>query len=365
MMSMNWLVTISLASLLLLGCIEPQSDSAPEPEPFLTEFSTDTLLAHDLQGELFVYSEYLGNPTDIAVGEAFVFVGDPQADQAITVFDRRSGEFIGHTGDKGKGPREISYVWSLDFKPGKNAGWVYDYPRVFKFLDGASMTDEMIRFTGGGNPLSPVWIVGDSIASSGGYESGRLGIYTPDGEFVRTIGPDLPGEISTPMIVRQHVYEAVLKTNSEGTKIVVASVNTDRIEIFDTSKMLRVVRGPGFHEPVFSSTIDSQGNPRMTIEDETIQGYVSVAVTDQFVLALYSGRSRGWVRGQRYFSPPAETVVVFDWSGKPVGVLGLKDGAVEIGVSSDGRYLYAIYRRPLPRVLRYEVPALYHTTTTS
>jgi len=259
-----------LASLLLLGCIEPQSDSVPESDPFLTEFSTDTLLAHDLQGELFV------------------FVGDSQAEQAITVFDRRSGEFIGHTGDKGKGPREISYVWSLDFKPGKDSGWVYDYPGVLKSLDGASMTEESIRFTGGGTPMSPVWIVGDSIASSGGYE-------------FRTIGPDPPREISDPMIVRQHVYDAVLKTNSEGTSIVVASKNTDRIEFFDSSKMLRLVRGPGFHEPVFSTTIDSQGNTRMQIERETIQGYVSVAVTDQFVFALYSGRTRGWVRGQGYF----------------------------------------------------------------
>lgn len=357
---MHGLVTISLASLLLLGCIEPQSDSVSGPDPFLTEFSTDTLLAHDLQGELFVYSDFLGNPTDIAVGELFVFVGDPQAEQAITVFDRRSGEIVGHTGDKGRGPREISYVWSLDFKPGKNSGWVYDYPSVFKFLDGASMTEEAIRLTGGGSPTSPVRIVGDSIASSGGYESGRLGIYTPTGEFVRTIGPDPPGEISDPIAVRQHVYEAVLKTNSEGTKIVVASQNTDRIEFFDSSKMFHLVRGPGFHEPVFSTTIDSQGNLRMKIEDETIQGYVSVAVTDQFVFALYSGRARGWIRTQRYFSPPAKTVVVFDWSGYPVGVLGLKDGAMDIGVSSDGRFLYAIYRRPIPMVLRYEVPALYH-----
>lgn len=258
-----WLVTMPLASLLLLGCIESPSDSVPDP--FLTEFSTDTLLAHDLHGELFVHSDLLGNPTRIAIGELFVFVGDPDAEQAITVFDGRSGEFIGYTGDKGEGPREISSVWSLDFKPGKNSGWIYNYPRVFKFLDGASMTEEAIRLTGGGTPLSPVWIVGDSIASSGGYEAGRLGIYTPAGKFVRTIGPDPPGEVSIPMIARQHAYEAMLKTNSEGTKIVVASKNTDRIEFFDSSKMLHLVRGPGFHEPVYSSTIDSQGNPRISI----------------------------------------------------------------------------------------------------
>ena len=216
----------------------------------------------------------------------------------------------------------------------------------------------MIRLTGGGSPMSPVWVTGEKVASTGGYESGRVGLYTKTGKFVRAMGPDPPGETSTPMVVRQHVYEAILKTNSDGTRIVVASQNTDRIEIFNASEMLHLVRGPGLHDPVFSHSIDANGDPRMMVENETIQGYVSLAVTDQIIFALYSGRTRGWVRSQGYYSPPSKTVIAFTWNGNPMGVLGIEDGAMDIGVSSDGQFLYAIYRRPVPMVLRYEVPSL-------
>ncbi|MCY3630072.1 MAG: BF3164 family lipoprotein [Bacteroidota bacterium] len=345
-----------LVPVLLLGCLDLQSRSVSDP--FLVQFSTDTLLTYDLKGKLHVHSDSLGNPTDLAIGEKYIFVGEPYADHPVAVFDRDSGEFIAYVGDQGKGPREISFLWSMDFKPGNDSGWIYSYPRVMKFLDDLSITDKTIRLTGAGSPMSPVWIAGERIASTGGYESGRVGFYASTGEFVRTMGPDPPGEPPTPMVVRQHVYEAILKTNSDGTRIVVASQNTDRIELFDASEMLHLVRGPGFHEPVFSFNIDSNGDPRMMVENETIQGYVSVAVTDHIIFALYSGRSRGWVRSQGYFSPPAKTVIAFTWNGYPIGVLGIEDGAMDIGVSSDGQFLYAIYRRPVPMVLRYEVPSL-------
>lgn len=351
-----------LLSVALVGCID--SDPILPPSPFLVEFSLDTLRAHNLQGELFIRSDSLGMPTDISVGKQFVFVGDPYADQAVSIFDKESGDFVANTAPKGEGAGEISGLKSMNFKSGSNSGWIWDPPAIAKYFDGTSITGETIRLTGRGFPMDPVWVVGDSIVSSGLYESGRLGMYTPSGEFVRTIGSLLPGETSDHIMSRQYAYEAILRTNSTGTRIVAASLNTDRLEIFDTSEMLHLVRGPGFHEPVFQVlSLDSNGNPRTFIEDETVQGYVSIAVTDQFIFALYSGRTRAWVRSQSYFSPPGQTVIVFNWNGTPLGALELQDGVVQIGVSQDGQHIYAIYRRPLPIVLRYETPALYQTTS--
>ncbi|MCY4206244.1 MAG: BF3164 family lipoprotein [Bacteroidetes bacterium] len=342
-----------------MGCIAPVQ---VPPDPLLVKFSADTLLTHDLQGEMFIRSDSLGMPTDISIGEQFVLIGDPYADQAITVFSRESGDFVAHAAPKGEGAEEISRLRSMNFRPGDDSGWAYAHPGIAKYFDGASLTGATIRLIGEGAPMDPVWVFGDSIISSGIYESGRLGVYSPEGEFIRAIGSLIPGEPSTPVAARQYAYEAILRTNSSGTRIVAASLNTDRLEIFDTSKMVRLIRGPGFHEPVFSVvSADSDGNPRTLIESETIQGYVSMAVTDQFIFALYSGKTRAWVRSQGHFSPPGQTVIVLTWAGEPVGVLELQDGAMQIGVSQNGHYLYAIYRRPLPAVLRYEVPVLYRT----
>jgi len=349
------LFSIFFITIFSIGCLD--GESRISSDPLLTEFSTDTLDTFHLDGELFIHSDSLENPTDISVGSLYVFIGEPRADYAITIFDRNTGNFIARSGAKGIAPSEVEFLWSMDFKPGSDSGWVYSYPRILKFVDDLAVTGKVLRLTGGGSPMSPVWIENDQIASTGGYESGRIGIYTSAGEFVETIGPDPPGVASDPMTARQHVYDAKIKTNSDGTQIVVASQNTDRIEIFSVSEILHLIRGPGFHEPKFSISISSDGDPLVMIEDETIQGYVSIAVTDQLIYALYSGRSRGWIRSQRYYSPPAKKVIVFSWSADPIALLNIEDGAVDIGVSANDEYLYAVYRRPLPVVLRYDIPS--------
>jgi len=354
------LTLLTILAVLPIGCTEPPSFYPSNP--FLIEFSVDTLMTHELQGELFIGDDSLGMPTDITVGERFVFIGDPYADQAITIFDHKTGDFIAHTAPKGIGANEIPQLASMNFKSGYDSGWIYAHPGILKFFDGVSLTGETIRLTGQGSPIDPVLVAEDSIVSSGIYETGRLGLYSPTGEFVKTLGQLLPEDPSIAMASHQYAYEAILKTNSTGTKIVAASVNTDRIEIFDTSKLMHLVRGPDFNEPEFSILdYDDNGNPHTFIEPATIQGYVSVAVTDLLIFALYSGKSRGWVRSEGYFSPPGHSVIVFTWTGAPVGILEIEEGALHIGVSQNGQYIYAIYRRPIPKVVRYETPTRYQS----
>ncbi|MCY4232565.1 MAG: hypothetical protein OXE59_02315 [Bacteroidetes bacterium] len=51
-----------------------------------------------------------------------------------------------------------------------------------------------------------------------------------------------------------------------------------------------------------------------------------------------------------------DQVIVFDWNGIPKALLQIEDGALKIGISGDGRDLYAIYHSPTPLILRYELP---------
>ena len=347
----------------LVGCTDfpatPHGDEEHVQKTALVRFSTDSLAAYALEGGAFIYSDSLGRPGIMAVGHDRILVVDTKATRAILVFDRHTGELIANLGERGEGPNEISYLWALDFKPGSNSGWFFDYnPRTMHFFNGDSLTGQRIRLQGGGSPMSPVWITGDSIASAGLHSPSRIAVYAPSGDFARMIGPEPPGDPSVPVQVRQHAYEAELQTNSDGSKIVAASENTDRLEIYDTSGLLYLVRGPIFHEPEYTVHGNEEGNSWLSIDDETRQGYVDVAATDQLIYALYSGRTRGWVRGQGYFSPPARRVIVFTWEGTPIAVLNLKNGALNIGISQDGRDLYAVYHRPVPMILRYEVPEL-------
>lgn len=347
-----------LTTLALSSC----ADSAfvnEVPMPALTRFSTDSLAAFDLSGRVFTGSDSLANPSLIAVGGTQIYVGDTKASRSLHVFNRRTGELVGSFGERGQGAREIGYLWSLDFKPGSDAGWLFDLsPRTMHFFDGDSLTDRTVTLQGEGTPMNPTWIAGDSIASVGMYMAGRLALYGPDGRFSRFKGTDPPGDPEIPTPVRNHAYDGKIQTNSGGTRIAVGAIHTDRLEIYDLEGLRHLVRGPVFQEPEYTLHGDDQGNSWLSIDDETTYGYVSVAATDELIFGLYSGRTMGWTNDNGWWSPPGEAVIVFAWTGQPLAVLNIEDGALMIGISASGDDLYAIYHKPAPRILHYQVPEI-------
>lgn len=320
-------------------------------------FSADTLLAYELEGRILTNSDSLAMPLLIATGGEHLYVGDIQVTRPVMVFDRNTGEFVKHAGGRGRGPREIEYLWSMDFKPGEDTGWLFDFPtRTFHQFDGDSLTGRSVRLQDTGAPMSPVWVRDDSIASVGMYEDGRLAMYDADGLFGRFIGLPPPGDPDVPVPVRQHAFEAVVQTNSAGSLIAIASKNTDLVEIFNTEGLLHSIRGPGFDEPAYTLYGDDEGNQWLGLDDETIKSYVSVSVTDDLIFALYSGLLFEDYKKSSWFSPPARTVYVFSWSGTPLAALEIEYGALKISVSADGQDLYALYHRPVPSVMHYKVP---------
>ena len=206
--------------------------------------------------------------------------------------------------------------------------------------------------------MGPVWIADDSIASAGLYDAGRLAFYGSDGIFGRSIGPDPAGEPEVPINVRQHAYEAEVQTNSDGSRIAIASINADQLEIYNANNLLRLVRGPYFHDPQYTVHGNDEGASWPSIDDETVQGYVDITATDDLVFALYSGVESGFYRNRGWWSPPARTVIAFTWTGQPQAVLDIQNGALRIGISADGKNLLAIYHTPVPMILRYDVPDL-------
>ncbi len=315
-----------------------------------------------MEGELFTSSDSLAAPFRIVTDENYLYVGDAEMVRPLIVFDRNTGEFVKWIGSKGSGPRELAGVWSIDFKPGSDRGWVYEggSSYIMKQFGMEGLTGKSVRLQGTGFPLSPVRISGDSIASTGFLENGRMAIYSPDGVFTRFIGTHPPGESKVPIPVRQHAYQAKAQTNSEGSLIVLASRNTDLIEIFNATGLLHAIRGPGFDEPVYTLHGDKEGNQWLSIDPETVRSYTSLAVTDDLIFTLYSGMTEEEIRRRSgtFTFTPAGTVFVFSWSGTPLAALKIKHDALSIAVSWDGKDMYAIYWNPVPMIMRYNLPRL-------
>ncbi len=102
------------------GCREyVDSELVYEPDGSeVIRFSADSLVNYTLNGRVFTSSDSLGSPLFIATSERRIYVGDNKATQSLLVFNRNTGEFIMSAGERGQGPREINYLWAMDFKPG-------------------------------------------------------------------------------------------------------------------------------------------------------------------------------------------------------------------------------------------------------
>ncbi len=324
-------------------------------------FSLDTLTTYQINGNVFNSSDSLGFPFSLAVGDDQLFVEDASSvtSRNLLIFDRTTGDFLLSAVNQGEGPLEMNGLRSLDFKPNQDSGWIYDSSqRKIQFFEKNSLTNRMIRLEEAGFIFGAVMIEGGSIAAVGMHESGRLAIYSPSGEFVKFQGPDPPGDPEIPNPVRNHAYQSWLATNSSGNRIVSATWYSDQIEIFGSQGLLHLVRGPGFHEPKYSVHGDNEGNSWPRLENDTIIGYLSVDATDKYIFALYCGKTMGWSRNTGTGTAWGYQIIVFDWNGTPRALIQIEDGALQIGVSGDGQDLYAIYHRPTPLILHYELPDL-------
>ena len=341
----------------LVGCSE--EDAWPGDEATV-QFSTDTLVTYALTGRLFPNADSLSDPMAMTVTADHVLVVDLKGPQPLLVFNRHTGAFITYAGSYGEGPGEVRYVTDLDFKPGHKQGWMLDrVSRSLIFIDvdslvlTSTLTGRHVALDSAPHLVSAVWSGSDSIVAMGlRPEQGRLAVFSGGGSYVRSAGMAPPGLISTPVPVRQHAYEAMLKSSSDGKRVVAASRHTDRLEIYEDRSLQELIRGPGFHEPVYT-VYSNDDTSWLGFEPENIVGYLSVTVTDSLIFGLYSGANYRMAG-----KDTADSVLVFDWDGRPLAVLKLKGTAYHIAVSPDGGELFALYESPAPLIMRYAVPAL-------
>ena len=348
-----------LFSLFLVFCLATYRVDQVLPDKGPTvRFVLDSIPEYRLEGRAFNGNDLLGNPTHIAVGSQYILVPDFKASQPLHIFSRQSESFVTSAGTYGKGPREVEDVWHIDWKPGHDSGWIFEYEsrkihyvNLDSLVDTQLISDRNVALVTEGTPVSPVWISDDRIATTGFYTSGRLHTYSSQGEFLSTMGPDPPGSLNTPVPVRQHAYIAYNKTNSDGRRIAVAFQYTDRLEIYEDGELSQLVRGPVFKEPTYTVYHNEEGVSWMGLDAETVYGYIDTAVTDSLIFGLYSGEPRHSSRGI-----DSDLIIVFDWHGKPLAQLKFASKLSAIGVSANGSDLYAARLAPVPMIVHYPIP---------
>lgn len=340
-----------------LACGNSPSVQAPAEEPDkIVQIEPSDVTA--LDGQTLTDADTLARPSNIVRAGSFLLVEDSYDDPPIHVIRRSDGSYVSSIGTPGEGPGEFTGTWSFDVTSQDPLQfWVYDlsqlrltYVDLEQYLNGPfDLGERIINLKIGFTPTAPVWL-GDSLMVSPGFltEEGRLARFTPEGEYVGTVGRSPPARSGVPLAVLQHAYQSQMKPRpGDRSLLALGTFYADRLEIYHADGTRKaLVQGPALFEPIFEVGT-MQGEPVRQSTEHTRYGYIDLATTKQHIYALYSGRRRE--EGGNH----GDTVRVFDWDGNLEEVYELNAAVLGIAVGRAGRTLYATQRAPNLEITEY------------
>lgn len=322
--------------------------SASTPVPLVGRILTDTLT--------------IGLPQTILSYDDILFVLDVSNEQAIAVFDT-TGALRSATGSKGAGPGEFVAPRSLvPDKKDSSLAWVFDV-RLGRITP-VSLSRLRRRATEPpfGDPITlaapvmhdfPVWIDNSTMVALSPMLKdgvGRFSMFGTSGQLLRTVGGPPPGDAKVPPFVRQQIYGGRLISHPSRPLFAVASRYAPRLEVFNQNGESQVViESPTPFHPDFTVARDGINVDR---GPDFRFGYLDVAVTEDYIYALYSGRNK-----QDYPDSQnvGEYVHVFTWSGALKRVFRLDTDAFSISVGAAGDKLFAGRLDPYPQIVAYDL----------
>jgi len=359
---------LPLLALALLGAsctgTASDADSASSYRPIIV--SDDVALPpHEsfspvsLSSEPFSSDTVLGQPGTLVVHDGLLWVVDYSGEPWLHALDTVSGRVAWSGGQRGEGPGQFGMINGLGTAGTPGTLWAFDAnARRFTAIDttlGGIVNPELVGFTMPGR-LSRATPFGDGtffglqmLPPDSGHAVvvDRTGAITESGEW-----PFLGGD-SVPRLERMLAsggsLGVVLCAHPNGARAAVAYSAAGRIDVFDsTAQHVGAAEVPFPADAAFSVGDDGSlhaSRPRFWYRDCT--------ATAEHLFALFSGR-----RWDDYDPPDgsaAEFVHVFTWDGRLVRVLHLDQQVAQIGVSADGRTLYAV---PMGEaaIIRYAVP---------
>jgi hypothetical protein len=304
-----------------------------------------------LKGSLVATDNFLGRPSQLAVSDSTLWIGDEAGDPFIHLIDRSDGHLMRSFGRHGEGPGDFQGLFGLVRRPADtDAIWASDVSlrRLTRFGTNPLVLSRVIRFPLAGPQVQ--WLNRNQLVLVSSSDSMRLTIFDTAGAVVRYATGPLLGNDSIPLDIRVRVSND-LNACSQPGGIHFAIVFTDagRGEIYDSALHRAAslsVPYPSDGDFVRDGTthIWSLHVPRIY--------YIACAATPRYLYAAFAGRQQKV--GATSFAANARYVHVYSWTGHLVRVLELDHDALAIAMDGDTT-LYAIGLKS-DSIFKYRVP---------
>jgi hypothetical protein len=312
----------------------------------------------------------LGQPREITTWADQLLVRDGLRDPWFHLIDPTRG-ILSSFGREGDGPGEYDGPTRMNRAGDTNGIWIVDVTkRRFTLLTISGSNPEVaatLNLTGAAMAPTNLLPVGDTaflvtgLVFPGGHDS-RFISTDRAGRFVRAVGPRLNGNAAVPFTERAKADQANARLSPSGTRIAVSYSYRSKVGIYDVNgRQLADCEVPP--DDRFVTEFIQSGPPNRArwvwaATETTRYGYHDLAVTDDFIFALYSGKNI-------YDGSHSSRVHVFDWSGRFVDELIFDRLAISIAVTDQGDKLFSTGFKPIPGVYAYDLPPRFGTNARS
>lgn len=273
------------------------------------------------------------------------------------MFDIKNNNYIGNIGVKGQGPNEFLQPFSLVYSSdGRLLSYdVGDYS--LKSIDIDSLINGTISYNKilDSNSMShlTVFPVEESnYIGFGIYSENMFKLIDSNGNIIRSF-MNYPIENST-MDHRNiaMAYQGALAINNDKSKLVYASMYGTILCIYDISKNLideefsLVLDYPHF------SPRNERGSTSSPLTKDAISAFRDIYVTDKYIYSLYSGKNISEFKQNAF---EAQSIYIFDWTGKPIIRYLLDVRVNNIAVDPNNQKIYALSNLPESTLVEFEI----------
>lgn len=314
----------------------------------------------DLHHEVLDIPEILiGSPGDILKDGDCLIVLDYQHGSLFHRIDLKGNHYMGMFGVKGQGPDDFIHPSSLNvletgrlscYDAGNRRLSMIDLNLLGNKVGVSTLLKNDIFMTFDVVPLSD-----NLFVVNGEIEGAMFALIDKDGK-VLSVSDEYPykddAEKNVPVRFRAMAYQGSLRVNSNGYFAYAMSsakqVHLYKVENEKIKKVGEVIDGYGHYEP----NMPYEGAYGVAHDGKSPECYKDLAVTDDYVYALYSGRT---FQEYKMSSYDCETIYVYDWTGKLVKTYHLDVPVTQFCIDEEANVIYATANVPDPTIVRFEL----------
>jgi len=299
----------------------------------------------------------IGSPGDMLKDGDCLIVLDYQHDSLFHRIDLKENRYMGMFGAKGQGPSDFVHPSHLN-SMGDGTFSCYDAStnQLSRIGLGAERNKLNVSRVLKNNAFMTFGIVplSDSLFVVNGETDGAMFALIDKEETVLSVSDEYPykdeEERKIPVRFRAMAYQGILRVNVNGCFAYAVSgakqLHMYKVENNVIKKVGEVIDDYGHYKPEMGL-----GDGYAAARDSRYpEAYVDLAITDDCLYALYSGRSFKEYK-MRIFE--CETIYVYDWAGKLLKTYQLDVPITRFCLDEDGDKLYAIANIPEPTIVSF------------